>query len=97
MATVSNVVQIRLSDADLARLDELRPQNCSRGAYIGLLIREAHPIKVEATHDESIQLLAESARTGHVQAQIALERALRATLKQEDEVGAAIEKLLANE
>jgi hypothetical protein len=48
-----------------------------------------------ATHDEVLEILTEQARKGSVTAAAALERALRAAAKQEeDEVGNAIDRIL---
>jgi hypothetical protein len=48
-----------------------------------------------ATHDEGLEILTEQARKGSVTAAAALERALRAAAKQEeDEVGNAIDRIL---
>jgi Arc/MetJ-type ribon-helix-helix transcriptional regulator len=88
-------VTFRLSDHELATIDELRPAKVSRSEFVRRLLRHAEPYSDELTHEESMRLLADSARAGSVPAQIALERALRATAKKEDEVGDAIERLLA--
>ena len=47
------------------------------------------------THEEVLVILSQQAKDGSVTAAAALERALRATLRKEDEVGDAIERLLA--
>jgi Ribbon-helix-helix protein, copG family len=69
---------IRLSDDDLARLDELRPEGTTRPAFIRNLLRRYTPTEDSPTYEEAVALLARSARAGKVTAQIALERALRA-------------------
>ncbi len=94
---LTQTINVRMTESEVARLDELRPPKFSRSDFVRRLIREAGPIEVAPSHSEAIQLLAQSARSGHVQAQVALERALRASLKQEDEVGDAIQKLLASD
>lgn len=70
-------VSIRLSDDDLAVVDELRGEGVSRSAYVRELLRRATPLDDEPGYAEALVLLAKSARGGKVQAQVALERALR--------------------
>ena len=89
-------VTFRLSPEDLVKIDELRPAKVSRSEFVRTLLRHADPMNETASHMESVRLLSDSARAGNVQAQVALERALRASAKQEDEVGDAITKLLAS-
>lgn len=72
-------VSIRLTPEELARLDEMRGSGVSRSAFMRALLRAAGPLDGEPTHIEALRLLAESARGGKVAAQIALERALRAS------------------
>jgi hypothetical protein len=70
-------VGVRLTEGEAARLEELRPPGLTRSAYIRRLIADAAPIDVEVpTWGEAIRLLAESARSGIVTAQVALVRAL---------------------
>jgi hypothetical protein len=71
-------ISVRMSDGDLARLDELRPEGTGRPAFIRNLLRRATPTEDSPTYEEAVALLARSARAGKVTAQIALERALRA-------------------
>ena len=95
-ASQTEVISIRLTVQEIARIDELRPPRCSRSAFVKALLKTARgPVNEQASHDEALLLLADSARAGHVQAQVALERALRSTLKKEDEVDDAIERILA--
>jgi hypothetical protein len=70
-------VSIRLSADELAKLDELRADGVSPSAFVRGLLRRAGPLDEEPSYEEALRLLAESARTGKVQAQVA-ERALRA-------------------
>jgi len=70
-------VSIRLSAGDLARLDEMRAPEVSRSAFIRSLLRGAGPLDEQPSYGEALRLLGESARGGKVQAQVALERALR--------------------
>jgi hypothetical protein len=50
------------------------------------LLREAAPREEAPTYDEALVLLAESARAGKVQAQVALERALRGSERSTSEL-----------
>jgi ribbon-helix-helix CopG family protein len=75
--TKEHRVEILLDDDELARLDELRPGGMSRGAFVRELLRQAGPLDEAPTYEESVRLLAQSARAQKVQAQVALERALR--------------------
>jgi len=88
-------VTANLTDSELARLEEMRPPGCSTSAYLARLVREASPPS-PATHAEALQLLAESARMGRVQAVIALERALRPTAGERDLDG-ELRRILADE
>ena len=71
-------ISVRMSPAEVAKVDELRGEDVSRSAFVRELLRRAAPVDEEPTHDEALVLLARSARAGKVQAQVALERALRA-------------------
>jgi hypothetical protein len=73
-----HTVSVHLTVDEVARLDELRPPQVSRSAFMRGLLRNSGPHDEAPTHDEAVRLLAESARGGKVAAQIALERALRA-------------------
>jgi hypothetical protein len=68
---------VRLSDEELARLDEIRPPSLSRPAFIRSLLREPPTGDEVATHGEVLGILSLLAREGRVSAAIALERALR--------------------
>lgn len=72
-----NEVKIRLSDDEIARLDELRPRGMSRAAYVRSFLREPADEKEVATRGEALAILTALARDGRVSAAIALERALR--------------------
>ncbi len=74
-----NTISLRLSDQDLARVDEMRGQGVSRSAFLRETLRRAGPLDEGPSYDEALLLLARSARAGKVQAQVALERALRAS------------------
>jgi metal-responsive CopG/Arc/MetJ family transcriptional regulator len=88
-------ITISLGEAELAKLDEIREG--TRSAAIRELIRSATPDHAAdaPTYTEAIRLLARSARDGKVQAQVALERALRAAREpvEDDE----LEKLLSGD
>jgi hypothetical protein len=70
-------VSNRMSPEEIARVDELRGEGMSRSAFVRELLRRAAPLDEAPTYAEAIALLARSARAGKVQAQVALERALR--------------------
>ncbi|MEK6272366.1 MAG: ribbon-helix-helix domain-containing protein [Actinomycetota bacterium] len=72
-------VSIRLSPDDLAKVDELRGEGVSRSAFVRELLRRAGPLDEGPSYEEALILLAKSARGGKVAAQVALERALRAS------------------
>jgi hypothetical protein len=72
-----NDVLVRLSDSELARLDELRPAGTARATFMRSLL-QAPPTEEEiATRSEVLAILSRLARDGRVAAAIALERALR--------------------
>jgi hypothetical protein len=71
-----NSIQVTLDDAELARLDELRPPGTSRPAFLRSLLREPPRNDDVATRGEALSILTSLARDGRVAAAIALERAL---------------------
>jgi hypothetical protein len=73
----AEVVSVRMSADEVARLDELRGADMSRSGFVRELVRLAGPLDEAPTYDEAVVLLARSARAGKVAAQVALERALR--------------------
>jgi Arc/MetJ-type ribon-helix-helix transcriptional regulator len=73
----TETITIRLSPQELARTDELRGDGVSRSAFVRELLRRAGPLDEAPSYEEALLLLARSARAGKVQAQVALERALR--------------------
>ena len=75
----TETITIRISPDEVARVDEIRGEGVSRSAFVRELLRRAGPLDGEPSHEEALILLARSARAGKVQAQVALERALRAT------------------
>jgi hypothetical protein len=72
-----NDVLVRLSDSELARLDELRPAGTPRATFMRSLLREPANEEEIATRAEVLAILSRLARDGRVAAAIALERALR--------------------
>jgi hypothetical protein len=70
-------IMVRLNDAELARLDELRPPVTPRATYLRNLLREPPTQADIADHTEVLASLSAMARGGKVAAAIALERALR--------------------
>jgi Arc/MetJ-type ribon-helix-helix transcriptional regulator len=73
----TETITIRMSPEEIARVDELRGEGVSRSAFVRELLRRAGPLDEEPSYAEALVLLARSARAGKVQAQVALERALR--------------------
>jgi hypothetical protein len=86
---------VRLQPEDVARIDELREPKMSRSAFARETLRRAGPLQDKPTWDEAVRMLAISARSGHVAAQVALVRELRALAGKEGEVDDAISALLA--
>jgi Ribbon-helix-helix protein, copG family len=76
-AVSTETVTIRVSRDEIARVNELRGDGVSRSAFVRELLRRAGPLDDPPTYAEALLLLARSARGGKVQAQVALERALR--------------------
>ena len=73
----TNDIMVRLSDEELARLDELRPSDTARATYLPQLLQEPPSSDAVATRSEALGILTRLARDGRVTAAIALERALR--------------------
>jgi hypothetical protein len=88
-----NEVMVRLTDAELARLDEARPPGIARAVYLRSLLRKAPPEGI-ADRREVLGILSEQARAGKVTAAIALVRAL----KDEDEptIDDALDRILGD-
>jgi hypothetical protein len=80
----TETVSIRMRRNELARVDELRGSGVSRSAFVRELLRRASPLDEDPTYGEALLLLARSARAGKVQAQVALERALRDSASDDD-------------
>jgi Arc/MetJ-type ribon-helix-helix transcriptional regulator len=85
-------ISIRLSGEEVARLDEMRADGVSRSAFVRELLRRSGPVDEQPSYPEALMLLARSARAGKVQAQVALERALRGA--QADDGGDWLARLL---
>ena len=64
-------------DAELARLDELRPPDVKRATFLRSLLQEPPSGDEVATRTEALGILTRLARDGRTTAAIALERALR--------------------
>jgi Arc/MetJ-type ribon-helix-helix transcriptional regulator len=88
----TETITIRLSPDEIARVDEMRGEGVSRSAFVRELLRRAGPLDEEPSYAEALVLLARSARAGKVQAQVALERALRGV--QEGDDGDWLERIL---
>ena len=70
-----NEIKLRLNDAELARLDELRGA-VPRAAYVRSLLRGDPPDPDVASRAEALSILTGLARDGRVSAAIALVREL---------------------
>jgi hypothetical protein len=81
---MTTTVSIRLSAGEVARIDEMRGGGVSRSAFVRELLRRSSPVDEAPTYPEALMLLARSARAGKVQAQVALERALRGAQADDD-------------
>ena len=90
-------VLVRLSDDEVARLDELRPTITPRAVYLRNLLREPPTVKNIADHDEVLALLSAQARAGKVAAAIALERALRAAPRSDEDFDDELRRLLGGD
>jgi hypothetical protein len=77
-----HALKVRLSRAEVARLDEMRGPT-SRAEYLRRLL-QGPPPEGDPTHQESIQILYGLAKDGRVGAAVALEHALRAADPSED-------------
>ena len=77
-------ISIRLSAEEVARVDEMRGDGVSRSAFVRELLRRSGPVDEQPSYPEALILLARSARAGKVQAQVALERALRGARAEDD-------------
>lgn len=80
----TETITIRMSADEIARVDELRGEGVSRSAFVRELLRRSGPLDDAPSYTEALLLLARSARAGKVQAQVALERALRGAQEADD-------------
>jgi hypothetical protein len=71
-----HTISVRLSDDEMARLDEARPSGVPRAVFMRQLLRDPAPPDV-ATHQEVLGVLTSLTRDSSVTAAVALERALR--------------------
>jgi hypothetical protein len=71
-----HTVSVHSTPDEVARLDEVRLPDVSRSAFMRGLLRSAGPLDEAPTHEESVRLLAESARRtdGELDEAIALTR-----------------------
>jgi hypothetical protein len=88
----TETITVRMSGQEVARVDELRGEGVSRSAFVRELLRRSGPLDDQPSYSEALLLLARSARAGKVQAQVALERALRGA--QDDDDAEWLERLL---
>jgi hypothetical protein len=85
---------VRLTDAELARLDEARPPGIARAVHLRSLLRTPPPEGI-ADRREVLGILSEQARAGKVTAAIALVRALKG--EDEPTIDDALERILGGE
>jgi hypothetical protein len=76
-------LKVRLSGAEMARLDEMRGPT-SRAEYLRRLLHGPPP-EGDPTHREAVQILSGLAKDGRVGAAVALERSLRSADPAEDD------------
>ena len=76
-------LKVRLSEPEMARLDEVRGPT-SRAEYLRRLL-QGPPPQGDPTHREAVEILYALAKDGKVGAAVALERALRAEQSPEPE------------
>lgn len=84
MSGKTTTVTIRLSSEEVSRLDEMRGAGVSRSAFVRELLRRSGPVDDQPSYPEALRLLARSARAGKVQAQVALEHAVRGAQSEDD-------------
>ena len=89
-------VKVSLSDQEAARLDELRG-NEERAVYLRRLLHGPPDGSEVASHTEALALLTRLARDGRTTAAIALERALRATPKSNEDWDDELSRVIADD
>ncbi|MEK6251854.1 MAG: hypothetical protein AABM43_07905 [Actinomycetota bacterium] len=72
-----NEIRVRLSDDEIAQLDELKPPGMPRAVYVRSLVHGAPEVTDVATREEALAILTAMAREGRVSAAIELARVLR--------------------
>lgn len=70
-------VMVRLNDAELVRLDEIRPAGIARAVYLRNLLHEPPTDQDIADRQEAVAILSGLAQAGKVAAAVALVRELR--------------------
>lgn len=88
----TNEIRVRLTDDELAQLDELRPGEMPRAVFLRSLLHKPPDVADVASREESLAILTSLAREGRVSAAIALERALRGEAG--DEAGDLLSRIL---
>jgi len=81
----TETITVRMTPDEIVRVDELRGDGVSRSAFVRELLRRAGPLENAPSYAEALLLLGRSARAGKVQAQVALERALRGDRDDQDD------------
>ena len=89
-------VKVPLSDQEAARLDELGG-NEERAVYLRRLLHGPPDGSEVASHTEALALLTRLARDGRTTAAIALERALRATPKSNEDWDDELSRIIADD
>ncbi|MDQ5831950.1 MAG: hypothetical protein M3550_02690 [Actinomycetota bacterium] len=69
-------IKIRLSEGELAQLDELRPPGMPRAVFLRSLVHKPPDVADVASAEEALAILTAMARDGRVTAAIALAREL---------------------
>ena len=77
-------IKVRLSDDELAQLDEQRPEGLTRAAWLRELARRPPRMDELPNREQVIAALWQMSRDGKVQAAVALERALRNAVSDDD-------------
>jgi hypothetical protein len=72
-----NYIKVTLSDDELAKLDERRPDGLTRAQWLRELARGSAATDEQPSRAQVIAVLWRQARDGKTQAAVALERALR--------------------
>jgi hypothetical protein len=89
-------IKVSLDDQEAARLDELRGEE-GRAVYMRRLLHEPPRGDEVATRSEALAILTRLARDNRVTAAIALERALRATPKSDQDWDDELSRIIADD